>query len=83
MEAVTYYDDGKPIKNHIEIGLDFLKPKTDCNDCQVDPCPDDPIYSGDEYVCFNCEVNQVQEKHPEARYTDSDDWIVQRSMAND
>ena len=52
------------------IDLDFVKPNKDCTVC-------DNI-TDNKFVCFPCEHDQVKQKHPNAKYTDDCEWILEK-----
>ena len=69
--SMTYVDAEHPHDDRLvcdqcreqnAIDLDFVKPSLDCNVCST------------EYVCFECEHNQVKEKYPKAVYL-MPEWI--------
>ena len=64
MEDELYYDDGKPVYNHKPIDNDSIEPNKECSQCDI------------EYTCFDCEIDQIRTRYPDARYVDSDEWIV-------
>ena len=60
----VYYDDGKPLYNPKPIDDDSIEPNKECSQCDV------------EYTCFDCEIDQIRTRYPDARYVDSDEWVV-------
>jgi len=61
------YDD-KIIYGYTLLNLDFVKPVKDCNQgCD----------NVTKYVCFDCEMDQIQNKY-DAIYTDDCEWIIKR-----
>ena len=63
-EDELYYDDGKAVYNHKPIDNDSIEPNKECSQCDI------------EYTCFDCEIDQIRTRYPDARYVDSDEWIV-------
>ena len=59
-----YSDDGKPVYNHKPIDNDSIEPNQECSQCDI------------EYTCFDCEIDQIRTRYPDARYVDSDEWVV-------
>ena len=49
------------------IDINFVQPSKDCDIC-------DYI---NEYVCFDCESEQVRNKYPDAKW-DLPDWIIEK-----
>ena len=57
--------DGKPLsKNYKAIDISWIKPTPNCKLCRPT----------DNYVCFDCEMEQVQSK-TNAIYTDCCTWV--------
>ena len=48
------------------INLDFITPSKDCDECDFI----------NNYCCFECEHDQVKNKHPNATYSDNCEWIL-------
>ena len=64
MDKDVYYIDEKPIYNHKLIENDDYEPNKECTSCDV------------EYTCWDCEAEQIRERYPDVRYTDSLEWVV-------
>ena len=64
MADELFYDDGKVVYNHKPIDNDSIEPNKECSQCDI------------EYTCFDCEIDQIRTRYPDARYVDSDEWIV-------
>ena len=62
------YND-KIIYGYTPLNLDFVRPNKDC----TQGCTQDWL----GYVCFDCEMDQVQHKY-DAIYTDDCEWIIKR-----
>ena len=59
-----YYIDDEPIYNHKLIENDDFEPNKECSQCDV------------EYTCWDCEAEQIRNRYPDVRYTDSLEWVV-------
>ena len=49
--------------------LDSVKPNQDCTQgCDIH----------NDYICFECEHNQIKEKYPNAIYNDDCEWVIDK-----
>ena len=67
VKNVLCYDWGKKLIGYEYYDISFLKPRKDCDCCDV--------YN--DYVCSHCEIQEISGT-PNVKYTDDLEWVIKK-----